>query len=75
MLRGMCQTLSERKRPVLADWGAGFNRPCWALKSSSAARDRVPAGPARPGLLNENLWPGQVGWMESEITCLVQISG
>lgn len=28
-----------------------------------------------PGLLNENLWPEQVGWMESEITCPVQISG
>lgn len=47
MLRSMCQPLSERKRPALADLGAGFNRPCWGLEGTSAARDRGLAATAR----------------------------
>lgn len=43
MLGSMCQPLSERKRPALADLGAGFNRPCWGLEGTSAARDRLAA--------------------------------
>lgn len=47
MLRSMCQPLSERKRPALADLGAGFNRPCWGLEGTSAARDCSLAATAR----------------------------
>lgn len=47
MLRSMCQPLSDGKRPTQADSGAGFNRPCWGSKGTSAARDRGLDGPAR----------------------------
>lgn len=46
MLWNMCQPLSDRKGTALADSGAGFNRPGWGLKGTSAARGRGLAGPA-----------------------------
>lgn len=59
---------------ILADLLPGFNRPGWNWKGS-LSRLWDPSLAGWPRLLNGNLWLEQVGWIESEITWSVRISG